>query len=70
MHTQSIFNLTISTNKILSNNDWIQAALADFESPEVSNYSKTAKEHGIGRTTLMKRFTGKTVLHSEANTEY
>ena len=64
MHTQPIFNLATSTNDIMSNNDRIQAALADLESQEVPNYSRTAKEHGVGRTTLMRRFTGKTVSHS------
>ena len=54
----------------MSNNDRIQAALADLESQEVPNYSTTAKKHGVVRTTLMRRFTGKTISNSEANTEY
>ena len=54
----------------MSNNNWIQAALANSEFQEVFNYFKTAKKHGIGRIILMRRFTRKIVLHSEANTEY
>ena len=70
MHTQPIFNLETSTNDIMSNNDRIQAALADLESQEISNYSRIAKEYGVGRITLIRQFIRKTVLHSKANTEY
>ena len=54
----------------MSNNDRIEAALADLESQEVPNYSTTAKKHGVVRTTLMRQFTGKTLSNYEANTEY
>ena len=54
----------------MSNNDRIEAALADLESQEVPNYSTTAKKYGVLRTTLMRRLTGKTVSNYEANTEY
>lgn len=53
----------------MSHNDRIEAALADLESQEVPNYSMTAKKHRVVRTTLMRRFTGKTVSNHEANTE-
>ena len=54
----------------MSNNDRIEAALSDLESQEIPNYSTTTKKHGVVRTTLMRRFTGKTVSNYEANTEY
>ena len=53
----------------MSYNDRMEAALADLGSQAVPNYSQTAKEHGVVRTTLMRRFTGKTVSNYEANTE-
>ena len=65
MHTQPIFNLPTSINDIMSNNDRIEAALADLKSQEVPNYSTTAKKHGVVRTILMRRFTGKTVSNYE-----
>lgn len=65
MHTQPIFNLATSINDIMSNNDRIQAALADLESQGVPNYSTTAKKYGVVRTTLMRRFIGKTVSNSD-----
>lgn len=54
----------------MSNNNRIQAVLADLELQEVLNYSRITKKHGIGRTILIRRFIKKTVLHSKANTEY
>ena len=54
----------------MSNNDRIAAALANLESQEVPNYSRTAKKHGVVHTTLMRRFTGKTVSDYEATMEY
>ena len=54
----------------MSNADRIAAALADLESQAVPNYKATAKKHGVVRTTLMRRYTGKTVSNQEATTEY
>ena len=54
----------------MSNADRIAAALADLESQAIPNYSATAKRHGVVRTTLMRRFTGKTVSNHEATTEH
>ena len=54
----------------MSNNNWIQAVLANLELQEVFNYFRTAKKYGVGHTTLMRRFARKTVLYFEANTEY
>ncbi len=54
----------------MSNADRIAAALADLESQLVSNYSATAKKHGVVRTMLMRRYIGKTVSNHEATTEH
>ena len=54
----------------MSNTDRIAAARADLESQVVPNYSVTARKHGVIRTTLMRRFTGKTVSNHEATTEH
>ena len=54
----------------MSNNDRIEAALADLELQEVPNYFTTAKKHKVVRTTLMRWFTGKPVSNYKANTEY
>jgi hypothetical protein len=45
----------------------IQAAIADLASQERVNYSATAKRYNLERTTLAKRFQGKTVSNQEAN---
>ncbi len=65
----STCQLQPTISNIMSHKDRIEAALADLESQEVPNYSMTAKKHGVVRTTLMRRFTGKTVSNHEANTE-
>ena len=70
MHTPPKTNLPSSNNDIMSNADRIAAALADLESQVVPNYSATAKKHGVVRTTLMRRYTGKTVSNHEATTEH
>ncbi len=54
----------------MSNTDRIAAAPADLESQAIPNYSATAKRHGVVRTTLMRRYTGKTVSNHEATTEH
>lgn len=53
----------------MGNNGRIAAALTDLELQVVPNYSATARKHGVVRTTLMRRFTGKTVSSHEATTE-
>ena len=70
MHIQPKFNWSTSTNDIMSNSDRIAAAFADLESQVVPNYSTTAMKHGVVRTTVMRRFTGKTVSNYEAATEH
>ncbi len=54
----------------MSNADQIAAALADLESQLVPNHSVTAKKHGVVRTTLMRRYIGKTVSNHEVTTEH
>ncbi len=54
----------------MSNADRIEAALADLKSQVVSNYNATAKKHRVVRTTLMRRYTGKTVSNHEATKEH
>ena len=44
MHTPPKMNLLSSNNDIMSNADWIAAALSDSESQAVSNYKATAKK--------------------------
>ena len=44
----------------------IQAAIIDLQSQERVNYSATAKRYNLERTTLAKRFQGKTVSNQEA----
>ena len=54
----------------MSKADRIAAALADLELQAVPNYKATAKKHGVVRTTLMRRYTGKTVSNQEATTKH
>jgi hypothetical protein len=44
----------------------IQAAITDLQSQERVNYSATTKRYNLERTTLAKRFQGKTVSNQEA----
>lgn len=70
MNAQPIFKLPTSTNDVMSNNDRIEAALADLKSQEVLNYSTIVKKHGVVRTTLIRHFTGKMVSNYKADIEY
>lgn len=54
----------------MSNADRIATAPADLELQTVPNYKATAKKYGVVRTTLMKRYTEKTVSNQEATTAY
>lgn len=54
----------------MGNTERIAAVLADLESQVAPNYSATAKKHGVARTNLMRRFTGKKVSNHEATTEH
>ncbi len=70
MHTPPKTNPPSSNNDIMSNTDWIAAALADLKLQVVLNYSTTVQKHGVVRTTLMRRYTRKTVSNHEATTEH
>jgi len=45
----------------------IQLALDDLKSQEVVNFAATAKKYNLDRTTLMRRFKGKTTSNQDAN---
>jgi hypothetical protein len=49
----------------MPNNHRIAEAIADLESQEVPNVKKTAKKYGLKRTTLGKRWAGKTTSMDE-----
>ncbi len=59
-----------SNNDIISNADPIAAALADLELQVVPNYKANAKKHEVVRTTLIRRYKGKTASNHEATTEH
>lgn len=59
-----------SSNDVMSNAYRIAAALADLESQVVPNYSANEKRHWVVRTTLTRRYTGKTGSNDEAATEH
>ncbi|PVH90474.1 hypothetical protein DM02DRAFT_466438, partial [Periconia macrospinosa] len=45
----------------------IQLALDDLKSQEVINFTTIAKKYNLDRTTLMRRFKGKTTSNQEAH---
>jgi hypothetical protein len=49
----------------MPNNHRIAEAIADLESQEVPNVKKTAEKYGLERTTLGKRWAGKTTSMDE-----
>ena len=51
-------------------NDRIKAAMDQLDSQEVPNYAAAARAHNIDRTTLMRRYKGKTVSRAEATSTY
>ncbi len=48
----------------------IQAAISDLKSQEAPNFAATAKKFNLDRTTLMRRFKGKTVSNIEARSRH
>ncbi len=70
MQTQPRTNPPSSNNNIISNADRVATLLADLESQMGPNYSANAKKHWLVCTTLMRRYTGKTVSNHEATTEH
>ena len=51
----------------MDHNARIEAAIADLESQERTNYAATATKWGLKRETLSKRFRGETGSNQEAN---
>ena len=51
-------------------NDRINAAMDQLDSQMALNYAAAARDHNIDRTTLARRYKGKTVSRAEANSTY
>jgi Tc5 transposase DNA-binding domain len=51
-------------------NDRIKAAIDQLDSQKALNYAAAARDHHINRTTLARRYNGKTVSRAEANSTY
>lgn len=48
----------------------IDSAIAWLQSQEKHNYSEAARRYNVKRTTVERRFQGKTTSRAEANSEY
>jgi Tc5 transposase DNA-binding domain len=59
-----------STAMDSTKNDRIKAAIDDLDSQRAPNYAATARAHNIERTTLARRYNGKTVSRAEATSTY
>jgi len=59
----------IPTSKIhkMVNEDDISKAISDLRLQKKPNYAQTALKYDVDRTTLMRRFKGKTTSHQEAH---
>ncbi len=44
----------------------MEAALAECDRESVPNYARIARTHKLERTTVMRRYQGKTVSHQES----
>ena len=53
----------------MSHNTAIDAALADLESQDIINYTKTARSYNINRITLMNRYKGKSTSRHKAQAQ-
>lgn len=53
----------------MSHINWIKAALINLDMKEFSNYFMSVKKYKVIYITLMRQFTGKTVLNYKANAE-
>jgi hypothetical protein len=51
-------------------NDRIKAAINDLDRQRAPNYAATARAHNIDRTTLARRYNGKSVSGVEATSTY
>lgn len=56
-----------STMDSMSHDDRIEAAIADLESQERTNFLRTARKWGLERTTLLRRYKGQSTSIREAN---
>ena len=52
------------------NEEDISKAISDLRSQKKPNYARTAKKYNVDRTTLIRRFTHRTVLNQEAHLIY
>lgn len=53
----------------MSHDNQIVVVMIDFELQDISNYFITTKKYKIVHTTLIRRFTSKTVSNYKVNTE-
>lgn len=53
----------------MSHDDQVVVVMIDFELQDISNYFITTKKYKIVHTTLIRRFTSKTVSNYKVNTE-
>lgn len=70
MHTPLKTNLPSSNNNIISNANWIRAAVGDLKLQVVPNYNATAKKHEVVYTTLMRQYIRNPVSNHEATTKH
>jgi ActR/RegA family two-component response regulator len=59
-----------STAMDSTKNDRIKAAMDQLDSQKALNYAAAARDHNVHRTTLARRYCGKTVSRAEANSTY
>ena len=67
MHAFSNAHRTFSNCYSMAHNARIDEAIADLETQDRPNIAATAKKYRVDRTTLSRRFRGKTGTIQEAN---
>jgi Tc5 transposase DNA-binding domain len=70
MHDFSHPQPSSSTAMDSTKNGRIEAALDQLKSQKILNYAAAARDHDVHRTTLARRYCGKTVSRAEANSTY
>jgi hypothetical protein len=70
MHDFSYPQPSSSTAMDSTKNGRIEAALDQLKSQKTLNYAAAARDHHVHRTTLARRYCGKTVSRAEANSTY
>jgi hypothetical protein len=70
MHEFATPQPSSSTAMDSTKNDRIKAAMDQLDSQEAVDYAAAARDHNIDRTTLWRRYNGKTVSRAEANSKY